>query len=182
MTSNRRRIGLGCGAVLAIFAACACIGIAINTLGPTTGIAVTVAPHTVTPQTLNNPTSAPTAEAVSDPTNGLGATRAALEPRLDDGLLASFAENNRAWYLERQSTTGLDLEDELATLLPPDSQQTDTYPIADGDRTARVYHSDWLAGVFGDDQWGGADPGTFLVTFNASDPVTRIVIATGENP
>ena len=167
--------------MLAIVAACACIGIAINTLGPTAGIAVTVAPHTVTPQTSNNPTSAPTAEVISDPTGGLGATRAALEPRLDVSFTVYYA-SDRAWYVERQSATGLDLEGELAALIPTDSEQTDTYAIADGDRTARVYHSDWLAGVFGGAQWGGADPGTFTVTYNATAPVTRIVIATGENP
>lgn len=174
MRGRTRWIAIGCGGLIAMVVFCGCAAVLVNVLAPVAGLPPLVA--TVPPATAAPPTNTP------DPTDGLGATRAALEPRLDDGLLASFAENGRAWYLERQSTTGLDLEDELATLLPTDSQQTDTYPVADGDRTARVYHSDWLAGVFGDEQWGGADPGTFVVTFNASDPVTRIVIATGNNP
>lgn len=140
----------------------------------------TVPPSTSAPEPLLT-TSAPTAEVAGDPTGGLGATRSALEDQLADDFIVYFA-NDRAWYIERQSRTGLDLEADLAALIPSDSELIDTYPIADGERTARVYTSAWLADQFGDEQWGGAQPGTFAATFNTSEPVTRIVIATGNNP
>lgn len=129
------------------------------------------------------PTVAPTAAPTDDPAGGLGATRAALDHRLSDTLIAYFSEGaQRAWYVERQSSSGLDLEAEIEALTPEDRILVDTYPTSDGARTARVYTSVWLAEQFDDDQWGGAEPGTFVVTFNASDPVTRIVIATGNTP
>lgn len=182
-SSTGRNLLIGCGAIVSLLVLCGCAAVLINVLGQAAGmpsIVATVPPATET-VAIAEPTSAPVAEATDEPTLGLGATQAALEGQLADDFIAYFA-NDRAWYVERQSRTGLDLEAELAALIPTDSVQVDTYPIADGDRTARVYTSAWLAGQFGDDQWGGEQPGTFMVTFNSSEPITRIVVATGNEP
>ncbi len=161
---KRRNLAVGC---VVVFVACACVGLAIQAASPAR-VSPTPAPPTSTPE----------------PTGGLGATRAWWDPRLTDSLTVYFA-NDRAWYIERQWPTGQgtsDIEAAIAALVPDDRDLVDTFATSGGDRTARVYTSAWLAGLFGAEQWGGADPGTFLVTFNASGEVTRLVIATGNNP
>jgi len=50
-----------------------------------------------------------------------------------------------------------------------------------------VYVSESLAGRFGtsggEDPWGGAEPGTFVVTYDADgDEVTRMTLAVGDAP
>lgn len=189
MTSNTtRRILIGCGALVTVAVLCGCAAVLFNVLTSAAGmppILATVPPATLPVATSQPATSSPTDEPTpvldSEPSGGLGATRAALEDQLADDFIAYFV-GDRAWYIERQSASGLDADAEIRALIPTDSVLLDTYPLADGDRTARVYTSAWLAGLFGDEQWGGEDPGTFTVTFNSIGAVTRLVIATGENP
>lgn len=166
---KRRPILIGC---VVVFVACACVGAMIQFAAPKTAPLATRVPAT------------PTLASTDEPTGGLGATRAWWDPRLTDSLTVYFA-NDRAWYIERQWAIGQgasDIDDEIAALAPDDRELVDTFATSGGDRTARVYTSTWLADLFGDERWGGADPGTFTVTFNASGDVTRLVIATGNNP
>lgn len=191
---------------MAVFAACACVGLAINILGPLTGMTVTVAPPTVTPQALIEPTSAPTAEVADEPTGGLGATRSWWDEAwtyAGDDMLGPIFESSggrscivtfidgRAQRVEIRFSEGREPMNDLIgatalSVMPNDVQLGDLYQ-PDPTSSPEIYvlpgSSAWLAGLFSEEWWFGSDPGSLTAKYNLVDgKATTIIVSTGKEP
>lgn len=149
------------------------------------------------------PTDAPTAAPTDEPTGGLGATRAwwEREHRLtgeeslwqifDDKRYLVIFIDDRAQDIEKRFGQGVtlvesDVERQAAELLPADAVFVEAYQpdaVNTPETHVMVYTSAWLAGVFDEAQWYGADPGTFIVLYRIYDGgVTNLIVSTGNNP
>lgn len=206
MSKNRRRIGFGCGAVLALFGVCACIGIAANVLAPAVGIAATVPPRTATSSPTDEPTAEPVIAATDEPTGGLGATRAWWDEAWTysgDDLLGQVYEgtggrsfivtfvDGRAQRVEIRFATGREAMNDLIggtamSAMPNDVLVGHLYQ-PDPTNSPEIYvlpgSSAWLAGLFSEEWWFGSDPGSLNAKYNLVDgKATTIILSTGNNP
>ncbi len=193
--NSSRRILIGCGALASVAILCGCGAILVNVFAPVAGsspLAATVPPATPAP-----PTSTP------EPTGGLGATRAWWEREhrrtgeeslwqiFDDKRYLVIFIDDRAQNIEKRFGQGVTLvesevERQAAELLPTDAVFVEAYQpdaVNTPETHVMVYTSAWLAGVFDEAQWYGADPGTFIVLYHVYDGgVTNLIISTGNNP
>ena len=154
-----------------------------------------------TPATTPAPDrTAPAGNRATYPSQGLGMAKARWESlhgraededtgRYENGRFVVEFWDDRVWRLERtwdEPATSQDARAAAARLMPQDAVLQDT-DDADPASRVEVYESASLAERFsasgGDDPWGGATPGTFVIAYdNAGDEVTRLTLAVGDAP
>lgn len=185
--------------------------VATNTAVPTATDTSTHTPtspptHTPIPTNTDTPspthTPFPTATATPTPTTtyasgGLGLHQTEWEAQYGSGTPDVFGtkyadytvlfHNQQIWYIERQWENPVpvdDIHDEAGQLIPLDAQLVDTYsPEGRPETTVHLFFSESLKARFDNGVWTGGKPGNFGIQYNDyGEGVTRMIVATGDNP